>query len=98
VAKTAVKKNAKHVLLLNRPSSRADAAEQEVKRMLSAVKKDDGSPSSSTVVETIPCDLQDFDSVREAARLIKSKYDAIDVLCNKRRYDPNENGRRGVCR
>jgi NAD(P)-dependent dehydrogenase (short-subunit alcohol dehydrogenase family) len=82
VAKTSVKKNAKHVLLLNRPSSRADAAEQEVKRMLDTAKKDDGSPSSCTVVETIPCDLQVFDSVREAARLIESKYEAIDVLCN----------------
>lgn len=81
VAKTAVKKNAKHVLLLNRPSPRADTAEQEVKSLLTA--KDGGSASATvTVVETIPCDLQDFDSVRKAAGLIRSKYEAIDVLCN----------------
>jgi short-subunit dehydrogenase len=74
VAKTAVRKNASHVLLLNRKSSRADAAEQEIKQLLSG--------DSTTVVETIPCDLQDFESVKEAAALIKSKCDALDVLCN----------------
>ena len=74
VAKTAVKKNASHVLLLNRPSPRAEAAEQEIKLLIV-----DG---SSTVVETIPCDLQDFESVKKAAEIIKSKYEAVDVLCN----------------
>lgn len=74
VAKVAVTKKASHVLLLNRKSARADAAEREIKQLLSA--------GSSTVVETVPCDLQDFQSVKEAAALIKSKYEAVDVLCN----------------
>jgi short-subunit dehydrogenase len=74
VAKTCAKKNASHVLLLNRPSPRADAAEQEIKQLLPE--------GSSTVVETIPCDLQDFESVKKAAEIIKSKYEAVDVLCN----------------
>jgi short-subunit dehydrogenase len=74
VAKTSVKKNASHVLLLNRTSPRADAAEKEVRQLLA-----DG---SATVVETIPCDLQDFESVKKAAEIIKSKYEAVDVLCN----------------
>jgi len=84
VAKASVKKNARHVLLLNRPSPRAEIAEQEVKSLL-ASNGDDGSSTSSsttTVVETIPCDLQDFDSVRKAAGIIRSKYEAVDVLCN----------------
>lgn len=72
VAKTAARKNADHVLLLNRPSDRAQKAEQEVKDVV----------TGKTVVETIPCDLQDLESVRSAATLIKSKYEAIDVLCN----------------
>jgi len=33
-------------------------------------------------VETVPCDLQDFESVKAAVAMIKGKYDAIDVLCN----------------
>ena len=36
----------------------------------------------STAVATIPCDLQDFESVKKAASLIRSKYEAVDVLCN----------------
>jgi short-subunit dehydrogenase len=75
VAKVAVTKKASHVLLLNRTSARADAAEREIKQLLSAGRH-------STVVETVPCDLQDFQSVKEAAALIKSKCEAVDVLCN----------------
>jgi NAD(P)-dependent dehydrogenase (short-subunit alcohol dehydrogenase family) len=74
VAKTCVKKQAKNVLMLNRSSDRATKAEEEVKTLVK-----DG---QDTHVETIPCDLQDFESVREAARTIKSKYEAVDVLCN----------------
>lgn len=75
VAKTCIKKNAAHVLMLNRPSPRSEAAEQELRQLLAALP-------STTAVETIPCDLQDFDSVRKAAALIKSKYETLDVLCN----------------
>lgn len=72
-AKCAARKGAAHILMLNRPSARAEAAEQIVRAEI----KD-----SSSVVETIPCDLQDFASVRECANIIRSKYDRIDVLCN----------------
>jgi NAD(P)-dependent dehydrogenase (short-subunit alcohol dehydrogenase family) len=74
VAKTCARKGAQAVLLLNRPSPRAVAAEVEVKHQVP-----DG---ASTVVETIDCDLQVFSSVKNAASQIKSKYDALDVLCN----------------
>jgi NAD(P)-dependent dehydrogenase (short-subunit alcohol dehydrogenase family) len=76
VAKTCVKKNAKVVLMLNRPSSRAETAENEVKELVSAAT------AITSTVETIPCDLQDFESVKKAAALIKSKYETVDVLCN----------------
>ena len=71
VARTAIRKGAKNVLLLNRPSERATKAESMLKE-----------EAKSTNVETIPCDLQDFASVKQAAETIKSKYSAVDVLCN----------------
>ena len=74
VAKTCARKGAQAVILLNRPSPRAVAAEAEVKHQVP-----DG---AGTVVETIHCDLQDFSSVKNAASQIKLKYDALDVLCN----------------
>ena len=74
VARTSVKKGAKAVLMLNRPSDRALKAEKDVREQLLR--------GSQTVVETIPCDLQHFESVIAAANYIKDKYEAIDVLCN----------------
>ena len=74
-AQCAARKGAEAVLMLNRPSERATAAEIAVKEQI----PNDG---SKTIVETIPCDLQDLSSVQEAIRSIKSKYDRIDVLCN----------------
>jgi NAD(P)-dependent dehydrogenase (short-subunit alcohol dehydrogenase family) len=73
-AKASVRKGAATVLLLNRPSPRAENAEKEVRAQIPE--------GQATTVETIPCDLQDFDSVRAAAKQIKGKYKAIDVLCN----------------
>lgn len=73
-AKASVRKGAATVLLLNRSSSRAENAEKEVRAEIPE--------GQATTVETIPCDLQDFDSVRAAAKQIKSKYKAVDVLCN----------------
>ena len=32
--------------------------------------------------DAVTCDLQDFDSVRNATDEIKAKYDVVDVLCN----------------
>jgi NAD(P)-dependent dehydrogenase (short-subunit alcohol dehydrogenase family) len=74
IARTSIKKGAKTVLLLNRPSERATKSEEDLKAFIV-----DG---SKTTVETIPCDLQDFSSVRAAAEKIKADHEAIDVLCN----------------
>lgn len=74
VARTSVRKAAKDVLMLNRPSERAEKAEKEVKEAI---------PEGTKVnVETIPCDLQDFESVKNAINRITEKYESIDVLCN----------------
>lgn len=73
LARTAIRKGAEHVLLLNRPSDRATAAEESLKREV---------VETTTHVETIPCDLQSFDDVRKAAETIKAKYESVDVLCN----------------
>ncbi|GAX25917.1 hypothetical protein FisN_6Hh045 [Fistulifera solaris] len=70
-AETCVKKNADTVLLLNRPSERADQAEESLRAI-----------AKTTQLETIECDLQDFASVRKAAAQIKEKYEALDILCN----------------
>jgi NAD(P)-dependent dehydrogenase (short-subunit alcohol dehydrogenase family) len=75
LARTSIEKGAKNVILLNRPSERATKAEVELK----AHSIQHG---SNTNLETIPCDLQDFASVKAAADMIKAKYEAIDVLCN----------------
>jgi NAD(P)-dependent dehydrogenase (short-subunit alcohol dehydrogenase family) len=74
VARTCVKKGAQNVLLLNRPSGRAVEAESDLKAFIVE--------GSRTHVETIPCDLQDFSSVRRAADKIKADFEAVDVLCN----------------
>lgn len=71
-AKCAARKGAASILMLNRPSERAKAAEE-------AVKAEAG---PQTTVETIPCDLQDMASVEKAAAAITKKYKKIDVLCN----------------
>lgn len=71
LARTAIRKGATNVLLLNRSSERASKAESDLKGEANAKN-----------VETIPCDLQDMESVRKAADMIKAKYEAVDVLCN----------------
>lgn len=73
-AKVSVRKGASHVIMLNRPSERATKAEAQVKAEITN--------GQDTTVETIPCDLQDFDSVKEAANQVKSKYKQVDVLIN----------------
>jgi NAD(P)-dependent dehydrogenase (short-subunit alcohol dehydrogenase family) len=84
-AQFAARKGAAHILMLNRPSARAEAAEQLVKAAIDD-NKDDGAAGSTTTqkthVETIPCDLQDFASVRQCTETIRAKYDRLDVLCN----------------
>ena len=71
-AKCAARKGAASVIMLNRPSERAKAAEVVVK----------AEAGQNTKVETIPCDLQSFSSVEEAAATMKKTYSKIDVLCN----------------
>lgn len=66
-----VAKKGATVLLLNRQSERADKA---VKQLQAAV------PNAK--FEAVTCDLQDFDSVRNAIDSIKAKYDVVDVLVN----------------
>ena len=63
-------------MLLNRPSSRSEKAEADLKAFAREKK-------SKSNIETIPCDLQDFGSVKKAAKAIMSnkKYQAIDVFC-----------------
>jgi NAD(P)-dependent dehydrogenase (short-subunit alcohol dehydrogenase family) len=60
-----------HVLLLNRGSERSTTALAKLEREVP-----DGRFTSVT------CDLQDFDSVRRAARHIREKHDVLHVLCN----------------
>jgi len=71
VARTAARKNADNILLLNRPSERAKKAAENL-------KKED---TKSNII-SIDCDLQDLESVKAAAATIKGKFDSIDVLCN----------------
>ncbi len=89
VARTAVRKGATNVLLLNRPSDRAEQAERSLKQELetteisnSKTQTSNSNSKTKTNIETIPCDLQNFNSVKKAASTIASKYDAVDVLCN----------------
>ncbi|CAE7330811.1 ENV9, partial [Symbiodinium pilosum] len=62
------------VVMLNRKSSRAEAAEEQVKKEVS----NDGK------VMTVECDLQDMDNVKAAAEKIKELFSesGVDVLCN----------------
>lgn len=73
-AKVTARKGADAVLMLNRPSDRATQAEAAVRAEIP--------PGAKTRVETIPCDLQSFESVQQAADHIKRTYKAVDVLCN----------------
>ncbi len=59
------------VLLLNRPSQRSVDSFKKLKEEV-----------PNGIFESITCDLQDFESVRNAIAEIKSTYDVIDVLCN----------------
>lgn len=78
LAKTAAKKGASLILMLNRPSDRATSAEAAVRSSLLS--------ASAQVVETIDCDLSQMDSVRAAARKLLNRtkqHGGLDVLlCN----------------
>ena len=59
------------VILLNRKSERSVNALRQLQESV---------PNGE--FEAIDCDLQNFESVRSAVEIIKSKYDVIDVLVN----------------
>lgn len=66
-----VAKKGATVVLLNRKSDRAENSFQQLT-----------SESPNSKFDPITCDLQDFESVRNAVNLIKDKYDVVDVLVN----------------
>eukprot|EP00747_Dinoflagellata_sp_TGD_P047178 gnl/TRDRNA2_/TRDRNA2_144858_c0_seq2.p1 gnl/TRDRNA2_/TRDRNA2_144858_c0~~gnl/TRDRNA2_/TRDRNA2_144858_c0_seq2.p1 ORF type:complete len:487 (-),score=69.15 gnl/TRDRNA2_/TRDRNA2_144858_c0_seq2:47-1507(-) len=71
-AMATARKGASCLIMLNRESSRSKAAELEVKQA-----------ASGTEVMTVPCDLQSFASVREAAESVKriaERFGGLDVL------------------
>ena len=59
------------VILLNRQSERSEKSLQQLQTAVPNGK-----------FESIVCDLQDFESVRQATQTIKAKYEVIDVLVN----------------
>ncbi len=59
------------VLLLNRSSGRSDASLKKLQAEAPEGK-----------FEAITCDLQDFESVRNAIGAIKAEHDTLDILCN----------------
>jgi NAD(P)-dependent dehydrogenase (short-subunit alcohol dehydrogenase family) len=75
LAETCVKNGVGTLIMLNRSSERSDSAQQKLQDIATESK-------STSSIDSIPCDLQDFTSVRSAIDTIKSKYDSIDVLCN----------------
>ncbi len=74
------------VLLLNRESSRSQHAFETLQAEVPPGQSESGRFESgrfeSGRFESIVCDLQDFDSVRNAAREISSRFERLDVLCN----------------
>lgn len=77
-ATVAVRKNVSLLLLLNRSSARAQTAEENLRALI----KETG---SETKVQTVPCDLMNFASVRQAADDVihaVGSYGGLDVLCN----------------
>ncbi len=59
------------VLLLNRRSERSQGSLERLRGEVSGGK-----------FEPVVCDLQDFESVKSAAREISSRFEQLDVLCN----------------
>jgi len=59
------------VFLLNRPSGRSTAA---LARLQAEVP--------GATLDAVDCDLQDFESVRAAARTVRDRVQRLDILCN----------------
>uniref|UniRef100_A0A0G4IF92 Oxidoreductase n=1 Tax=Chromera velia CCMP2878 TaxID=1169474 RepID=A0A0G4IF92_9ALVE len=64
-----------HVLLLNRPSERADAVYAEV-------VKEAGASGGAGKVTKVACDLGSFASVQKACETVKREVPKLHVLCN----------------
>lgn len=79
IAEIAVRKQAKVLMLCNRDSSSAQKGAEELKALVQETK-------SSTKIEVVTCDLQDFASVRSASQKINAianKNKGLDILvCN----------------
>lgn len=76
LARTAMLKEARMVLLLNRTSERSKLSEQDLKTFTVE--------GSDTELQTIHCDLMDLSSIRETANQINKsvgKRGGLDVLC-----------------
>ena len=71
-ARTCARKGAARVVMLNRASPRAAAAQEAIA----------AEAAPGTVVETVECDCSDLDSVRAAAAKVRSTCPSVDVLCN----------------
>lgn len=77
IARVAVVKGARLVLLLNRQSDRAKKSEEDLKEFVAE--------GSDTEIQTVPCDLMDFESVKSAAATVNKiagELGGLDVLCN----------------
>ncbi|MES3629376.1 MAG: SDR family oxidoreductase [Longimonas sp.] len=75
-----------HVVLWCRSQESAARTEDEVRRS-----------TGSDATDTIAADLTDFDAIRDAAQIVKDRYDRLDVLVNnagvlKETTDRNEEG------
>ena len=79
--------------MLNRSSERADLALAGVRAVAKAHDK------AEYNISLVPCDLQDFQSVRTAAAALRNQYNiGIDVLCNNAAYhnEPSIDGSAGA--
>ena len=81
------------VLMLNRSSERADLALAGVRAVAKAHDK------AEYNISLVPCDLQDFQSVRTAAAALRNQCNiGIDVLCNNAAHhnEPSIDGSAGA--
>uniref|UniRef100_A0A7R9VFA6 Protochlorophyllide reductase n=1 Tax=Pseudictyota dubia TaxID=2749911 RepID=A0A7R9VFA6_9STRA len=77
IARVAVVKGARLVLLLNRKSERSQRAEEELKNFITE--------GSETDIKSVPCDLMSLESVKSAAKEVNkvaNELGGLDVLCN----------------
>ncbi|KAL3785165.1 hypothetical protein HJC23_013831 [Cyclotella cryptica] len=87
LARTAIVKRASLVLLLNRTSDRSATSEEKLRESYLHDEEEDAETTTTTtrtVLRSIDCDLQSFDSVKSAAEAVTEAvrpYHGLDVLC-----------------